>query len=143
MHHVRLYRHINAEYVCTECNRGRTLIESCILPLDLIVATCVGLPIAIMLLRNAYLSWWYCLIAIAAGELLTLYAAGFISNILLVFHSRGTIRCRECGGLMLFTGRHFDPAGDAEPRHSDFVILGIFILLNVAFWIIYARGGFA
>jgi hypothetical protein len=144
MHHVRLYRHIKAEYVCSECKRGRTLIESCISPLDLIAAVCVGLPVAIvMLLRNVYFSWWYCIIAVSAGELLALYASGFISSIFLAFDSRGTNRCRKCGGSMYFAGRHFDPAGDADAHYSDFAILGIFILLNVGFWIIYARRGLA
>jgi len=140
---VRLYRHIKAEYSCTECKRVRTFIESCISPLDLIVAACAGLPVAIMLLRNAFLSWWHCIIAVAAGELLALYASGFILSAFLAFDALETIRCRKCGGLMFFAGRHFEPAGDAEPHHSDFVILGIFILLNGAFWIIYARSGVA
>jgi hypothetical protein len=135
---MRLYRHIKAEYVCTKCQRGRTLIEHPISPLDLIVAACAGLPVATaLLLSNVSLSWWYCIIAVIAGELLALFAAGFISEILLMFDLWEPARCRECGGLMYFAGRHYDPAGDAGPHYSDFVLLSVFVLLNAAFWIFY------
>ncbi|HEY2415683.1 MAG TPA: hypothetical protein VGI40_25795 [Pirellulaceae bacterium] len=143
---MRLYQHIKAEYFCTECKRGRTLIQPCISRLDWIVLACAGLPVAIvMLLRNESLSWWYCILAVYAGELLALYAAGFISSFIFLFdlrELREIHKCSECGGRMVLAGRHFDPAGDADPHYSDFVILGVFLLLNAAFWIIYARGGF-
>ena len=139
MHHVRLYRHIKAEYTCTQCKRGRTLIESCISRFDLIVAACFGLPVAIVAFRSGYFSWWNSIVAVSAGELLAMYAAGFLSSIVLLFGSRGTYRCRECGSSMLLAGRHFDPAGDSDAHYSDFLILGLFALLNVGFWIAHYR----
>jgi DNA-directed RNA polymerase subunit RPC12/RpoP len=140
---VRLYRHIKAEYTCTECKRGRTITESCISRLDLLVAACFGLPVAIIALRSGHFSWWYGIVSVIAGELLALYAAGFISSIFLVFDSRGINRCRECGGRMFFAGRHFDPAGDEDAHYGDFLILGVFALLNMIFWIAYLRGALA
>ncbi|MEO6567638.1 MAG: hypothetical protein ABIO94_02645 [Opitutaceae bacterium] len=140
---MRLYRHIKAEYTCTECKRGRTLIESCISRMDLIVAACFAVPVAIVALRSGYFSWWSGIIPVIAGELLALYAAGFISSIFLAFDTRGTNKCRECGASMFFAGRHFDPAGDEDAHYSDFLILGVFATLNVIFWIAYLRGGLA
>jgi len=143
MHHVRLYQHIKAEYTRTECKRGRTLIESCISRLHLIVATCFGIPVAIVARWSGYFSWWYGIVTVIAGELLALYAAGFISSIVLVFDTRGTNRCRECGASMYFAGRHFDPGGDEDAHYSDFLILGVFAVLNVVFWVACFRGGLA
>ena len=141
MHHMRLFRHVKAEYTCTACQRSRTVIESRISPLDLIAMACAALPVVVALVLNNAFSWWYCIIAVAAGELLALFAAGFATNVIFVFSLAGIDRCRQCNGRMFFAGRHFDPAGDRDAHSSDFVILGVFTIINALFWVAYVRGG--
>jgi hypothetical protein len=78
---------------------------------------------------------WYYFFSILAGELLLIFAAGFLSSFLLLpFTARGTTLCKECGASMFFAGRHFDPLGSPRPHWTDVVIFIVFIGVNVAFW---------
>jgi hypothetical protein len=113
------------------------LVGSAWSPLQGLAAAVAALPLAVLAVRILGL---YGIIPAVAAEMLAMYAAGVVTSLLMVFDKRGTIFCGECGGRMQLWGSHFDPAGDKDSHYTDFVMLGVFALLNVVFWVLYLGG---
>ena len=137
---MRIFRHTIAEYTCTKhCGNHRSVVGANMSFFHLGAAVIAAVPLGLFLLHEKLPS--YCLVGILAGELLLLFAAGFISSWLLMpFDVAGTVLCKHCQAPMFFAGRHFDPKGSPRPDWSDIVIFVAFIALNVVVWTVLLRG---
>jgi hypothetical protein len=137
---MRLFRHTIAEYRCTKhCGYHRSVIEANMSLFHLLAALTATVPLWVFSLREQFP--WYYLISIMAGELILVFAAGFLSSVLLrPFSLAGTSICKSCRAAMFLAGRHFDPSGSSRPHWSDIVISVAFVGLNVVVWIALLRG---
>jgi hypothetical protein len=140
MHHMRLFRHITAEYICPQCQGRRPVIEAGFSPFHWIAVILASVPVAVVALHDPWHLPLYSIFSVLAAEALAMIAAGFISSIVLIFTLRGTAACQNCGAQMSFRGRHFDLLGDQRPHYSDFVIVTVFSILNGLFWLAYIHG---
>jgi len=128
---MRYFRHVTAEYSCLKCGQRRSVIAPTLSPFFLILAAAFTLPTWVI----AFIIWrlpWYHLLGIYAGELLMIFAAGFLSSFFLLLDSMTCPRCRKA---MLLNGRHFDPLGSKRPHWKDMLLLVVFIGMNVLLWI--------
>jgi DNA-directed RNA polymerase subunit RPC12/RpoP len=140
VHHMRLFRHLTAEYTCTKCGHGRSVVESAFSPFDAIAVIVAAVPVVAVALHKPWNFPWYCVFPILAGEILAVFAAGLLTSIGLGFSVRGGNLCRDCGGRMFFAGRHFDPSGDRSPHYVDIILFTGFLALNAMFWLAYCTG---
>jgi hypothetical protein len=137
---MRLFRHTIAEYRCTKCGHARSIVTPHLSPFSGIAAGAATVPIWLVNLRDSLGFPWYTLPGIFAGELLLVFFAGLLLSIPLAFyHGIGTRVCRDCGGPVVFGGRHFDPLGSRWPHWTDIVILVVFAGLNTAGWFVIGR----
>jgi hypothetical protein len=132
---MSLFRHTIAEYACTKrCGYHRSVAGANVSPFHLMAATAAAVPLWVFSLHEEFP--WYYFICILAGELILMFAAGFLSGILLMpFTLSGTSVCRQCGAPVLLAGRHFNPAGSPKAHWTDIVIFVVFLILNIAVWI--------
>ena len=81
------------------------------------------------------LSWYY-VVSVLAGELLLIYASGFVCMFLWapIAVVRQTKACPKCGAPLTLAGRHFDPKGSHRPHWTDLLIFVVFISLNIIVW---------
>src|SRR6478609_344485 len=128
---MRIFRHTIAEYTCTKhCGYHRSVVGAHMSFFHLGAAVITAVPLWLFSLHEKLP--WHCLVGILAGELLLLFAAGFISSWLLMpFDVQGTVLCKHCQAPMFFAGSHFDPTGSPRPDRSDIVTFVAFIALNV------------
>ena len=137
---MRLFRHIIAEHACSRCKRGRAVVEPVFSPIDSIAVAVASVPLVVAGVRDPWDFSCYCVVPILAGEILAVFAAGFFCSFLLILTLWGSGTCPHCGGNMLLMGRHFDPAGDRLPHHTDIMILAVFVVINGMFWLAYLQG---
>ena len=116
------------------------MTESAFSSLDGLAVLFASLPVTVVAMRSPWNFSWYCVFPILAAEILALIAAGIISSVILLIDRNGTDVCSKCGGEMFLAGRHFNPAGDETPHYSDFIVLAVFIVINVLFWVMYLNG---
>jgi hypothetical protein len=103
------------------------------------MVTAASAPLAVVAMRAPWHFPWYCGIPIVAAEILAVFASGFLCSLLLMVPLCLNNRCRECGGKMSMNGSHFDLAGDRLPTRTDIAMIGLFVAMNIAFWIAYER----
>ena len=135
---MRFFRHTIAEYTCTKhCGYHRSVICPTVSPFDLIATTVAAFPLWLVSLFEPWHFPWYYLFSIFAGELLLVFAAGFLSSFFLMpFTSAGTTSCKKCRAPMFLAGRHFDPLGSPRPHWSDIVLFVVFVGLNIVVWLV-------
>lgn len=135
---MRFFRHVITEYTCTKhCGCHRSVISPTLSPFNLIAATAAAFPLWLVSLSEPWQFPWYYLFSILAGELLLVFAAGFLSTpFLMPFASAGTTVCQKCRAPMFCAGRHFDPLGSARPHWTDVVLFVVFLALNIVVWLV-------
>jgi hypothetical protein len=133
---MRFFRNVIAEYGCTNrCGYHRPVITPTVSAFHVFAAAAATVPLWLVTFLGRWRFPWYYVFCIFAGELLLVFAAGFILSIALMPFSHPELGyCGKCGARLFFAGRHFDPSGSRTPHWKDIVIFVIFIGLNVAVW---------
>ena len=132
---MRLFRHTIAENPCSKhCGYCRSDVGARMSPFHWIAALVATFPLWLLSIHNGW-SWYY-FVSILAGELLLIYASGFVCMFLwapiAVVKNSGS--CPKCGAPLALAGRHFDPKGSQRPHWSDLLIFVVFITLNIIVW---------
>ena len=138
---MRYFRHTIAEHPCSKhCGYCRSDVETNMGPFHLIAAASATVPLWLFAIHEGFP--WYYLVSILAGELLLVFASGFLSMFLSAPFTivRQVKSCPNCGAPLAFAGRHFDPLGSLRPHWSDILIFVVFVVLNIAVWVSLIRG---
>src|SRR6267142_1379497 len=124
---MRFFSHTIAEYVCAKhCGYNRSVIGANFSWFHRIAAAIATIPLWIASFFGPLHLPWYYLFSIFAGELLLVYASGFICSFLSApFNGAG--HCKKCRAPMVLCGRHFDPLGSKNSHWTDKIIFIVFL----------------
>ena len=135
---MRFFQHTVAEYVCAKrCGNHRSSPSPNFSAFHLAAAAIAALALSLLFSRYPWFMPWYDSFGIFGCELLLIYLASFLANLLFIpFTFRDTSICTACGAPMILVGRHFDPKGSRLPHWTDLAIFAVFVALNIALWIV-------
>jgi DNA-directed RNA polymerase subunit RPC12/RpoP len=124
-----------AEYRCTKCSNTHSQHSSSMSIPFLVLGLLGTFAQSAIFLRAPWDLPWYYFFCIFAGELILLFISGFLLSMVKIISGTrtATMRCSACGASMTFRGRHI--AKSKTPRLTDYVVLILFLTLNVAVWL--------
>ena len=133
---MRLFRRTTAEYTGARlCGNHRGVVAADFSWFDLLAAAAAAVPLWIYLLLAPWSLAWYSVFGVFAAELLLVFVtAPFATLLVMLFKVQDTNICTQCGALMFFASRHFDPLGYHKPCSDDLVILVALVAENAAIW---------
>jgi hypothetical protein len=133
------FRYVIAEYRCTKCVRARSEYGINLSIPYIVIAFIATIVWSFALLRAPLNFPWYGIFCVFAGELLTLFVSGLSLTLIFIIAGPLIHRCPSCGAPMTLRGRHFTKS--QKPRWNDFVLLFLFIAINIGAWLsLFSRG---
>ena len=121
------FHYVTAAYGCPRCLRTCSRHGPTLGGYYAAAALLASLPIDFVLLRPPWSLPWTSFAGIIAGELLLLFASGFVAG---MFCGVAPPVCRDCKAWMSLRGRYFSDS--RRPRSSDLAILSIFTAINIS-----------
>ena len=122
------FHYITAASACTQCSYTAESRTSTLSGFYLSVALVASVPLSFILFRAPWSLPWYSFFGIVAGEILALFAVGFVTSPFL--GSRVPSSCPRCGAPVTFRGRSFSDS--PRPRIDDIVLLAFLTAANVS-----------
>lgn len=128
-----VFSHTTADYRCTQCGHVKSNVfpNASIFFFSLAVFT--SIPTSLIASLGPWRLPWYYFAGAVVGELLLLFLAGIVCSLLFIFIYPEPKCCPNCRASIFLAGRHF--AASKKPHRTDFILIVIFLALNVVVWI--------